>query len=178
MTGGGGNGGPRRRARGEHSGQTAARTLDPSDVLCPEPRGAEGPLLPCRRPSNMGRSEVAPAPGAEPEGIQSAGEGGRAGRPRQERASPPHGSSAKRWRHTWGGDALRTRWTEMDVTEAALPASSQLNGRRNTHFQTIKLQSTGQCCADFPQCMLGKPHVLSGRVLGAGEQRLCPYLRL
>lgn len=57
-------------------------------MLCPEPRGAEGPLLPCRRPSNMGRSEVAPAPGAEPEGIQSAGGGGRGGHDRSERAPP------------------------------------------------------------------------------------------
>lgn len=58
-------------------------------MLCPEPRGAEGPLLPCRRPSNMGRSEVAPAPGAEPEGIQSAGGGGAGGAATAGASEPP-----------------------------------------------------------------------------------------
>lgn len=42
----------------EHGGgqqaDDTARTLDSSEVLCPEPRVAEGPLLPFRRPSNVG----------------------------------------------------------------------------------------------------------------------------
>lgn len=166
----------------EHGGSTAGRRQRalwiPHTCSARSPGAPRGPCFPAVVPLTWGDPRWPPPRAQSLRESRVRGRGGWAGRPRQEQASPPHGSSAKRWRHTWGGDALRTRWTEMDVTEAALPASSQLNGRRNTHFQTIKLQRTGQCCADFPQCMLGKPHVLSGRVLGAGEQRLCPYLRL
>lgn len=72
---------------GRRQAGDTARTLDSPEVLCLEPRVAEGPLLPFRRPSNVGRSE---GPPVQAQSLrESRVRGGRARRPRQERANPP-----------------------------------------------------------------------------------------